>query len=835
MEKMEVDENPLTETLALEEQQEPEPTRNGTQSSSDSSDDSDSDSEDESQQNSKLKTLESELAANPSSYETHVEYIKLLRKMGEIEKLREAREAMNLLFPLTPVMWQEWAKDEASLSTGTEGFSAVEKIYERGVFDYLSVPLWCDYLNYVQECDPSVCECSPNGISKARNLFERALTAVGLHATEGNKIWESYREFEQAILLTMDEADAKVKESQVQRIRSIFHRRLSVPLQDLRSILLAYMAWDVEQGNVSDMTSSDVDGIPPRVASAYQKAMEMYNARAQHEERISKQDVPEQEKFQNYTSYLNFEKSAGDPARVQALYERAIMDFPVSSDLWLDYTRYLDKTLKVGNVVRDVYIRATKSCPWVGELWVRYLLSLERGRASENEISTVFEKSLQCLFSTVDEYLDLFLTRVDGLRRRISFGGETEAVVDYSLIKETMQHASDYLSPQLKNTDSLLRLHTYWARLELNLGKDLAAFRGIWESLLKISGSMLEAWQGFIAMEVEQGHINEARSIYKRCYSKRFTGTGSEDICHSWLRFEREFGTLEDFDHAVQKVTPRLEELQLYRMQQESKTLVSSTDQKENPIKKNVREKRKVGPDSTKEESPAKKKKTTPQSQAGYEKSKESTEVAKSKVEKKDSNQEKKQDYGSGRKKGYTDQCTAFISNINLKAIDEDLRNFFGDGGGVVSIRILHDKYTGASRGLAYVDFSDEEHLAAAIAKNKQMLLGKKLSIARSNPKESKKGGRGFSKPQTDNTDQSGKQESASNVATESKESGAPKNSNFPSRNRDDKIEFKGKNTFLVPRNVKALGWSENKPKTVEEGDEKPKSNDEFRKIFIKK
>lgn len=39
---------------------------------------------------------------------------------------------------------------------------------------------------------------------------------------------------------------------------------------------------------------------------------------------------------------------------------------------------------------------------------------------------------------------------------------------------------------------------------------------------------MLEAWQGYIAMEIELGHINEARSIYRRCYSKRFPGTGSE-------------------------------------------------------------------------------------------------------------------------------------------------------------------------------------------------------------------------------------------------------------------------------------------------------------------
>ena len=42
-------------------------------------------------------------------------------------------------------------------------------------------------------------------------------------------------------------------------------------------------------------------------------------------------------------------------------------------------------------------------------------------------------------------------------------------------------------------------------------------------------------------------------------------------------------------------------------------------------------------------------------------------------------------------------------------------------------------------KGLAYVDFEDDEHLAAAIAKNKLMLLGKKLSIARSNPKQGKK------------------------------------------------------------------------------------------------
>lgn len=804
--------------------------------------DSDSDSEDESLQNQELKTLETELSSNPANYDSHAQYIKLLRKMGEIDKLKQAREAMNTVFPLSPDMWRDWAKDEASIS-GPEGFAGVEKIYDRGVFDYLSVSLWCDYLNFIQVHDPSVRECSPDGISKARNLFERALTAAGLHVAEGNKIWELYREFEQAVLHTIDENDIKAKEVQVQRIRNIFHRQLSVPLVNLRSTLLAYKAWEVEQGIVLDAQSSEVDGISSHLASAYQKAMEAYNARAQHEEQISMQNISDTEKIQNFMNYLKFEKSVGDPARVQVLYERAMADFPISIDLWLDYTRYLDRTLKVGNVLRDVYSRATKNCPWIGELWVQYMLSLERGRAPEKEISSVFEKSLQCTFSTIEEYLDLFLTRVHGLRRRIECGGEVNGALDYSLIRETFQHASDYLSPHLKNTDGLLRLYAYWARLEMNLGKDLVAARRVWESLLKISGSTLEAWQGFIAMETESGHISEARSIYKRCFSKRFPGTGSEDICHSWLRFEEEFGTLEAFDHAIQKVTPRLEELKLYRIQQETK---ASTDQSEVSGKKIAREKRKGGSTATDKESPAKRQKQTAQTQKkGYEDKDQlqkyevnEAQEAKIDLEKTDSAPDEKQMKGSDvvRTKGYTDQCTLFISNIHFKANSEDIRKFFSDVGGVASIRILHDRNTGKSRGLAYVDFVDDEHLAAAITKNKQLLFGKRLSIARSDPKQNRRDGRRVPREQAfasdrrrHNWESASKEYVDTHNASGSQE--APQTATLKS---DDNIQFKGKNIFAVPRNVRTLGLSANKSKTVEEGDEKPKSNDEFRKMFIK-
>ncbi|KAI3977266.1 hypothetical protein MKX01_009235 [Papaver californicum] len=810
-----------------------------------SSDSSDSDSDpDEDAAADDEQTLEKEVAENPSNYDAHVQYIKSLRKLGDIEKMQKAREDMNAVFPLTPSMWSEWAKDEASLTTGSEAYDAIVKLYERGVNEYLSVSLWCDYLKYVEEHDPAVHDFSPEGLSKMRNLYERALTAAGLHVTEGKRIWEAYREFENNLITTHHEENTEER-----RIRSLYQRQLSIPHADSESTLLAYTNWESLQQQQKTSNCADLEVIPSVVASAYKKAMEIYNARVYHEEQISKQDVSETEKLKNYMTYLKFEQSSGDPSRVQILYERAVTDFPLSSDLWLDYTCYLEQTLKVSKIVVGSYSRATRNCPWIGKLWVQYLLSLERSHASELELATVYEQSLLCSFSSFEEYLELFLTRIDGLRRRFSLSGSAEDCLPYSVIKDTFQRAADYLSPNLKNTNGLLHMYAYWARLEWELGKDLTAARGVWESLLKISGSMLEAWEGYVKMEIETGHVDAARSVYKRCYSKRFTGTGSEDICHSWLRFEREFGTLDDYDHAVKKVTPRLEELQLYKQQQESRLVAESVPRRDgNPAKK-PSQKRKTGTRQTDEQPMPKRQKGTAQNPMQASETEKETEKAVGSTDSqniKNKTPNDQQIKHSANKELYKDQCTAFISNLNLQVKDEHLHSFFDDVGGVSAIRVLKDKYTGKSRGLAYVDFTNVEKLSKALAKNKKILLGKKVSIVRSNPQRNKnkesseKNTRelGDKRTRPTATESIGTLEDLKISTEHSKESGAPlpASATAVDYKQGDRLELKGKNTFAVPRNLaRHLGWTKNVTKKEEENDEIPKSNDEFRKMLLKK
>lgn len=66
------------------------------------------------------------------------------------------------------------------------------------LFLHLGPDIWLEYAQY------SIGGMGlPEGILKVRAIFERALTAVGLHVTKGQMVWEAYREFENVILSTL--------------------------------------------------------------------------------------------------------------------------------------------------------------------------------------------------------------------------------------------------------------------------------------------------------------------------------------------------------------------------------------------------------------------------------------------------------------------------------------------------------------------------------------------------------------------------------------------------------------------------------------------------------
>jgi hypothetical protein len=74
------------------------------------------------------------------------QYIEVLRKCKLNVQLQSAHERMGSLFPLSEQLWTEWVNDELAQVQGPEDVQRIQGLFDRATQDYLSVGLWCSYL-----------------------------------------------------------------------------------------------------------------------------------------------------------------------------------------------------------------------------------------------------------------------------------------------------------------------------------------------------------------------------------------------------------------------------------------------------------------------------------------------------------------------------------------------------------------------------------------------------------------------------------------------------------------------------------------------------------------
>ncbi len=82
-----------------------------------------------------------------------------------------------------------------------------------------------------------------------------------------------------------------------------------------------------------------------------------------------------------------------------------------------------------------------------------------------------------------------------------------------------------------------------------------------------------------------------------------------------------------------------------------------------------------------------------------------------------------------------------FIGGFPYETTPEQLAELFKTCGGVLGVKILRDRETGRSRGLAFVEMADEAAAAAAIAKlDGTSVGGRKMFVGEARPQEKKPG-----------------------------------------------------------------------------------------------
>jgi len=87
-----------------------------------------------------------------------------------------------------------------------------------------------------------------------------------------------------------------------------------------------------------------------------------------------------------------------------------------------------------------------------------------------------------------------------------------------------------------------------------------------------------------------------------------------------------------------------------------------------------------------------------------------------------------------------------YVSNLNFKLQDEDLKNIFTPFGEVSSAKVIRDNQSGRSRGFGFVEMPSDEQGRAAIEKlNGNEVDGRTIVVNEARPrKEGGGGGGGF-------------------------------------------------------------------------------------------
>ncbi|KAF7687606.1 squamous cell carcinoma antigen recognized by T-cells 3 [Silurus meridionalis] len=722
----------------------------GAENSEDEADDDDDTSEDERENEAEIQRLEEQLSINAFDYNCHVDLIKLLRQEGKLYRLRKARQKMSELFPLTEEIWLDWLKDEIGLTEGD--VAEREKIYElfeKAIKDYICPDIWLEFAQY------SIGGMgAAGGIDRVRAIFERALTAVGLHMTKGAALWEAFREFEIAILSTLQPPPGSVSSPeqqeqlnvQLERIHTLFRRQLAIPLMDMESTYTEYSDWTDE-------------GIPAMVTQHYKKALQQLESHRPYEEALLMSEPP---KLAEYQTYIEYEMKEGDPARVQIIFERALAENCLVPDLWAKYTIYLDRQLKIKELVLSCHERAVRNCPWTMGLWKSYLVALERHSAEHHIVSDVFEKALNAGFIQATDYVEIWQSYLDYLRRRVDFSKEGSRELEE--LRAAFTRALDYLKQDVEERftesgDLSCTIMQVWARIEALHCKNMQKARELWDSIMtKGNAKYANMWLEYYNLERSYGDAAHCRKALHRAV--QCTSDYPEHVCDVLLTFERVEGSLEDWDTAVQKTETRLNRVNEQRAKAAEKEAVlfqQEEDRFEQRRKAKAEKKVQKKGQKTNRTGDKRKAEDVDEDEWG-----EETEHKRHKGEENVQEEQMETESGSFRRRAApqptigapsiwknqqsatetrnttprvpddrNDSSSVFVSNLafNLEDPEGKMRAAFGSCGTVVQVRPVFTP-KGAFRGYCYVQFEDELVARDALKLDRHEVDGRPMFVS---------------------------------------------------------------------------------------------------------
>ncbi|KAL9099797.1 MAG: hypothetical protein Q9163_004747 [Psora crenata] len=427
----------------------------------------------------KITHAANDITQNPFAYESLVQFINLLHKgllnhvrlqssskgFGDphsyelLNDLQSARENMSSRYAMGEDLWADWIQDQILLASHFEDKLLIRELCEKAANEEPnSTKIWLVYgqwmLSEHHKTTVSDERVSANGTSIPGSLSaeeERAMAAEvfnwqqvlgvwrrGAHETmwrinDSHQLWNQYTE-----LLLQDLGPLPQPEA-IAQMRDWFIKRLRTP----------HATWDQTSQRLSTFLSTfdnaNWETTMVTITRLDHGAKHKYEMRDFKEIKVLRatqkgDQEAELEAFNKYIDYelnLSRKKNAYSFNLTNAIFQRATLRFPARTDLWEGYIMFLNEEI-THHGKRDISIlpvleKATRHCPWSGQLWSQFFLAAEIAQVPFTDISEIKHKATSTGLLDIgdmDEVLKVTTAWCGFLRRRAFMPGSTDEDMD---------------------------------------------------------------------------------------------------------------------------------------------------------------------------------------------------------------------------------------------------------------------------------------------------------------------------------------------------------------------------------------------------------------------
>ena len=335
-------------------------------------------------------------------------------------------------------------------------------------------------------------------------VWEQAVVATQHNISTGNLVWDRYME------ILLKDPNAFILEDVRNDIYAKFEDRL---------LNHAHRTWEVTFGMFSRFvtsfaTNKEYPKIMDTILRKTKHVKQSYEHRAPHELRIevAQSTGDEEAERKAYTDYLTWElanKGVFSFPYINSLYERAVTRFWNNASLWTAYVEFLILNSSDAPFLANVLERATRHCPWSGDLWSHRLLSMEKSGRSFPEIENLKHQATATgllELGGVDDLIKLHSTWCGYLRRKAFEPGATEEQLDIAHIGivSALEHVETFGKKTLGDEwrgDPQYRIERIQIKFLTQRG-DFQQAREVWRRLITVQHDSYDFWYRFYIWEM---------------------------------------------------------------------------------------------------------------------------------------------------------------------------------------------------------------------------------------------------------------------------------------------------------------------------------------------